>query len=772
METFVKKTDHSKITKKKVMAARARAGHLLLPLLVLINVQQILLFFSSPTAVVLVVDALPSFASRIPGGHHVPCHHTLPGCNSSSSTLLSTLDSNYGYCQGLGHADCRGGMHTVQLNAFGAAFAAAAKTWTRELCEQDSDGDGFTNGEELGDPCCMWNANDAVTGDGGAMPLPPWPRSHPGFASNVPGVELKPPNSRATTVRERWACPPVDSFDDDVLTTSAAITTTKSVEDVHFNPGETRRRIVISMGNVTVPCDLRTTYVDVTVNLPDDVMVECAEKKCLIVAGETVVDSPRLHHFVVRSCPVAIAPNQNAVPVVDPFVRSMILKAEGRNETNTTTGNNSSKDDQFNTNALCDGYLGAWAPGADPFITSRRDSGFRLGGDDRPIRAITVQAHYDNFDKKCGTIDDSVVIIHYTVIDDNLSATNLRPLEEVDLPFTRISVSPTLTLPPNEDGVFISTLCQIRVHGNASDDDAAATTVELERAWFHGHLVANAMYARIYRKKNDATAAEAARAAAEAENITALMNAHELVTPIVDMPAWWFDDQAMTDIAWDAANRYRDTLTGMLSSTRAALDERRKTAPTEPLPSYRQRLLLRDGDIVHSVCAFNTSTRDEPTTIGVQTIDEMCWSTATFVTAVDARAHCAPLQVYLGVLGGDDNDVDRIWERAEHGVGDVTNTLGRFRNDKGEYECTLADVGAIRSIASSLGEEDSSKAMTNSSLSRTCWECLSDLVSASEASGIPQKFANCFHPGVGQVDSATRRGMRAYVLKKLLEESA
>ena len=29
--------------------------------------------------------------------------------------------------------------------------------WTRELCEKDSDGDGFTNGEELGDPCCIWH---------------------------------------------------------------------------------------------------------------------------------------------------------------------------------------------------------------------------------------------------------------------------------------------------------------------------------------------------------------------------------------------------------------------------------------------------------------------------------------------------------------------------------------------------------------------------------------------------------------------------------------
>ncbi len=28
--------------------------------------------------------------------------------------------------------------------------------WTKELCEMDSDEDGATNGEELGDPCCKW----------------------------------------------------------------------------------------------------------------------------------------------------------------------------------------------------------------------------------------------------------------------------------------------------------------------------------------------------------------------------------------------------------------------------------------------------------------------------------------------------------------------------------------------------------------------------------------------------------------------------------------
>ena len=38
----------------------------------------------------------------------------------------------------------------------GLAFVHVGKTyWSRDLCLADSDADGFRNGEELGDPCCM-----------------------------------------------------------------------------------------------------------------------------------------------------------------------------------------------------------------------------------------------------------------------------------------------------------------------------------------------------------------------------------------------------------------------------------------------------------------------------------------------------------------------------------------------------------------------------------------------------------------------------------------
>ncbi|GAB9477912.1 hypothetical protein Gpo141_00015100, partial [Globisporangium polare] len=39
---------------------------------------------------------------------------------------------------------------------FAKAFKAAGYQWTHALCEADTDNDGQTNDQELGDPCCSW----------------------------------------------------------------------------------------------------------------------------------------------------------------------------------------------------------------------------------------------------------------------------------------------------------------------------------------------------------------------------------------------------------------------------------------------------------------------------------------------------------------------------------------------------------------------------------------------------------------------------------------
>lgn len=81
------------------------------------------------------------------------------------------------------HNNADGGSGCVEgmrcLNPFGTAFLAAGARWTMALALADSDGDGYTNGEELGDPAGTWNTSMAY-------PALCACASRPGFASYTP----------------------------------------------------------------------------------------------------------------------------------------------------------------------------------------------------------------------------------------------------------------------------------------------------------------------------------------------------------------------------------------------------------------------------------------------------------------------------------------------------------------------------------------------------------------------------------------------------------
>ncbi len=73
-------------------------------------------------------------------------------------------------------------------NAFGQMVEASFLTavgfsgnveWGPDLAKLDADGDGFTNGEELGDPEGLWKSGDPAPGDPAAVTLPGDPSSHP-----------------------------------------------------------------------------------------------------------------------------------------------------------------------------------------------------------------------------------------------------------------------------------------------------------------------------------------------------------------------------------------------------------------------------------------------------------------------------------------------------------------------------------------------------------------------------------------------------------------
>ena len=116
-------------------------------------------------AIISSAAARPTYASLFPNGNSVPCPPDAPGCA-------------LGACAAVGHASCAGGG---ALNDFGRAFAAAGYVWTAELCEADSDGDGVSNGAELGDPGCVWKS-------GAVAQFPAV--SHPGVAESV--AEVRP----------------------------------------------------------------------------------------------------------------------------------------------------------------------------------------------------------------------------------------------------------------------------------------------------------------------------------------------------------------------------------------------------------------------------------------------------------------------------------------------------------------------------------------------------------------------------------------------------
>ena len=75
----------------------------------------------------------------------------------------------------IGHPDALG---VAGENAFGQDYVQYRGVWQGAYCWADSDGDGFTNGQELGDPCCVWVQGTPAPYSIGI--------SHPSLADSLP----------------------------------------------------------------------------------------------------------------------------------------------------------------------------------------------------------------------------------------------------------------------------------------------------------------------------------------------------------------------------------------------------------------------------------------------------------------------------------------------------------------------------------------------------------------------------------------------------------
>ncbi|KAK3090982.1 hypothetical protein FSP39_016225 [Pinctada imbricata] len=139
---------------------------------------------------VTAVNGYKYFQTKIPNGESVP-HPCKP---------------NYMW-KGVGHTNVAGGG---ERNQFGKDFKEDGKTWTQALCQKDSDNDGKTNGEELGDPNCVWT-------EGGGAPEITVGLSHPGICDPFDSEQCRGRNTWVDCSSQEFKCNALERENSDDL---------------------------------------------------------------------------------------------------------------------------------------------------------------------------------------------------------------------------------------------------------------------------------------------------------------------------------------------------------------------------------------------------------------------------------------------------------------------------------------------------------------------------------------------------------------------------
>nr|KAG5700456.1 hypothetical protein BaRGS_013943 [Batillaria attramentaria] len=180
------------------------------------------------------------YQSKLPNGQQIP-HPCKP---------------NYIW-HGVGHISPLGGGHR---NQFGKDFARFNHTWTADLCRLDSDGDGLTNGQELGDPDCVWREGELPRHDN---------VTHPGVCD--------PWGSPECSTKNTWVSCDVGEFKCDAI----------NEPDV--------RNLTLRIPRTKVPAQ-DTTYVCYVIDVPDD-------QEYHLIATKPYIDNPNvMHHMGLMTC--------------------------------------------------------------------------------------------------------------------------------------------------------------------------------------------------------------------------------------------------------------------------------------------------------------------------------------------------------------------------------------------------------------------------------------------------------------------------------------
>ncbi|XP_052776591.1 dopamine beta-hydroxylase-like [Mya arenaria] len=280
------------------------------------------------------VCAYPRFKEAIPNGDNVP--HP---CNASTTW------------EGVGHTNPAGGG---KRNQFGLDFKAAGMLWTEELCRKDSDSDGRTNGEELGDPNCTWRpgvGQQAPTALGITNPGICEPRGSPNcdaYNKAFPGTSLdcQQANTRCTALDQ------------------------KDIQKMNINFPMT-----------SVPTE-ETTYHCMLVDFP-------AGDHHLVATTPSVDNVNIVHHMILWGCTF---PEDIDMTEINKR-KGMVYRCE------------------MTPDRHCQQLLGTWTYGhqGDCF---KGDAGFRIGR--KGTRIAALQIHYNNPEELTGETDQSGMAIYYT----------------------------------------------------------------------------------------------------------------------------------------------------------------------------------------------------------------------------------------------------------------------------------------------------------------------------------------------------------------------
>ncbi|CAL1532152.1 unnamed protein product [Lymnaea stagnalis] len=255
--------------------------------------------------------------------------------------------------QGVGHFIDEGTGHR---NPFGADFETAGNAWTAALCQRDSDGDGLTNGQELGDPNCVWKE--------GAVPNRTASLSHPGICDpwDSPICFSKNVTSPKYRTQEDWMremCKPNEFVCAGLNESDVRNLSLRLPNGSRIPAKETTYMCqIFDFENMTTPGDYH-----------------------LIAVEPQIDNSYAIHHIVLFGC------QDSAVPSATPFECEMLASPK------------------------CQDFLNVWTVGL-PGECYHPKTGIRIGTNG--YKRMAVQLPWNNPQVKSDWTDNSGLLLHYT----------------------------------------------------------------------------------------------------------------------------------------------------------------------------------------------------------------------------------------------------------------------------------------------------------------------------------------------------------------------